>query len=118
MNSIQWSVVFHLSGLAGLLFPAIGNWLAPLVLWLIKKNEDPALDIVGKQVVNFQLSYTLYSVVLGVVAGILSFILIGFLLFPLLLVLFILWLVFMIQAAVKTSNGEAYRYPCTIEFFK
>jgi uncharacterized Tic20 family protein len=118
MNSIQWSVLFHLSGFVGLLFPGIGNWLAPLILWLIKKNEDPALDLVGKQVLNFQFSYTLYSVALGIVAGVLMLVFIGFLLLPVLFVLFVMWIVFMIIAAIKTSNGEAYKYPFTIEFLK
>jgi len=30
----------------------------------------------------------------------------------------IVWLVCIIIAAVKTSNGEAYRYPATIRFLQ
>lgn len=116
MNLSQWSIILHLSGLAGLVLPGFGNWLAPLVIWLLKKEDSPALDALGKEVVNFQLSYTLYCLLIGVVGGILTFILIGFLFFLLLPILAVAWIAFMILAAIKASNGESYRYPLIIRF--
>lgn len=100
------AVVMHLLGFAGFVIP-VGNILGPLILWLVKRAESPLLDRTGKEVLNFQISFTIY----GVIAGFLCFVLIGLLLLP---ALFILWIVFMIIAAVKTSNGEEYRYPLTI----
>jgi uncharacterized Tic20 family protein len=118
MNNSQWSILLHLSGFAGLLAPGIANWAAPLIIWLIKRTESGELDRVGKEVVNFQLSYTLYSLVLGLIAGILLLILIGALLLPVLFILWVLWMIFMIIGAVKASNGEFYQYPLTIRFIK
>jgi uncharacterized protein len=89
-----------------------------LIMWLIKRTESEELDRVGKEVLNFQISYTLYSLVLGVITGILVLILIGALLIPVLFLLWVLWMIFMIVGAVKASNGEFYSYPATIRFLK
>jgi uncharacterized Tic20 family protein len=104
------AVVMHLLGFAGFVFP-FGNVVAPLILWLVKRSESPFLDRVGKEVVNFQISYTIYVAI----AGLLCFVLIGFLILP---VIFILWVVFMVIAAVKTGNGEGYQYPFTIRLLQ
>ena len=116
MNNSQWSILFHLSGFAGHFAPGIANWAVPLVLWLIKRTDDPELDRVGKEVVNFQISYTVYTLVLGAIVGVLVFLLVGFLLIPLFFILWLAWIIFMIVAAVKASSGEFYRYPYIIRF--
>lgn len=104
------AVVMHLLGLAGFVFP-LGNILGPLILWLVKRPESPELDRVGKEVLNFQISYSIYiTVAIG-----LCFFCLGFIVLP---VVLIAWLVFMIIAAVKISNGEAYSYPLTIRFLQ
>jgi uncharacterized Tic20 family protein len=104
------AVVMQLLGFAGFVFP-FGNIIAPLILWLIKRTESPLLDRTGKEVVNFQISYTIYAAI----AGVLCFVLIGLLILP---IIFILWIVFMVIAAVKTGNGEDYRYPATIRLLQ
>ena len=109
-NDNSLAVVMQLLGFAGFVFP-FGNIIAPLILWLVKRPESPLLDRTGKEVLNFQISYTIYAAV----AGILCFVLIGFLILP---VIFILWVVFMVVAAVKTGNGEEYNYPFTIRLLQ
>ena len=109
-NDNSLAVVMQLLGFAGFVFP-FGNIIGPLILWLIKRPESPLLDRTGKEVLNFQISYTIYAAV----AGILCFVLIGFLILP---VVFILWVVFMVVAAVRTGNGEEYRYPMTIRLLQ
>jgi uncharacterized protein len=104
------AVVMQLLGFAGFVLP-FGNIIAPLVLWLIKRTESPLLDRTGKEVLNFQISYTIYAAI----AGVLCFVLIGLLILP---IIFILWIIFMIIAAVKTGNGEEYRYPLTIRILQ
>jgi uncharacterized Tic20 family protein len=42
-------------------------------------------------------------------------VLVGFVILPIVL---LVWLVSIIIATVKTSNGESYRYPFTIRFLK
>ena len=109
-NDNSLAVVMHLLGFAGFVFP-FGNIIAPLILWLVKRAQSPLLDRTGKEVVNFQISYTIYAAV----AGLLCFVLVGFLILP---ALFILWVVFMVIAAIKTGNGEEFRYPLTIRLLQ
>ena len=85
--------------------------LAPLAIWLIKRSDSSAIDNTGKEVLNFQISYSIYT---GV-SILLCFVLVGFLFLPVVLVT---WIVCMVLAAMKTSNGEAYRYPYTIRFLR
>ncbi len=107
----QWTVIVHLSALAGLLVP-FGNILAPLIIWLIKKTEIPALDPVGKTVLNFQISYSIYIIGSLIVFGILSCLLVPILL-P--IAVTIAWLVLTIIGAVKASNGERYQFPLAMK---
>ncbi|MFZ0616271.1 MAG: DUF4870 domain-containing protein [Chthoniobacterales bacterium] len=106
----SWCIGLHLSGLSGLILSfALAHIVVPLVIWLVKRANSPEIDATGKEVLNFQISYTIYSII----AGALCFVLIGFLILPIVL---IVWLACIIIAAVKTSNGEKYRYPFTIRF--
>lgn len=103
----NWALGAHLSAL-------IGAWVAlafvgPLVVWLVKRDEHPFIAMHAREALNFNLSVLLY----GVVAGILSVLLIGI---PILIALVIAWFVLIIVATVKASNGEGYRYPLTIRF--
>ena len=106
----SWCVGLHLSGFSGIVLGwSLMHILAPLAIWLIKRADSPEIDATGREVLYFQISYTIYSLV----AGALCWVLIGFLILP---VVLIVWIVCMIIAAVKTSNGEGYRYPFTIRF--
>jgi uncharacterized Tic20 family protein len=106
----SWCIGLHLSGLSGLILSfALAHIVVPLVIWLLKRADSPEIDLTGKEVLNFQISYTIYSLI----AGVLCFVLIGFVILPIVL---IVWLACIIIAAVKTSNGENYRYPFTIRF--
>ena len=106
-----WAIFCHLSAVCIFIVPPIGNILGPLVIWLIKKNEMPSVDVEGKSSVNFQISMTIYTAI----ASILCLVGIGFLLLPPLLLANV---ILVISAAVKTSNGENFQYPCTIHFIK
>ncbi len=106
----NWAVLCHLSALIGFIIP-FGNIIAPLVIWLIKKEESPFIDDQGKEAVNFQISMTIYAII----SAILIFIIIGFVL---LIAVGLLEIIFIIVAAVRASNGEKYRYPLSIHFIK
>ena len=101
----------HLSGLAGFTAVPFANIIAPLVIWLIKKDSSPEVDAQGKQALNFQISIVLYVFI----SGILCLVLIGFLT---LLAVFVLWIYGMVKAAMDVNNGTPVRYPLTIPFLK
>ncbi|ALM57749.1 MULTISPECIES: DUF4870 domain-containing protein [Staphylococcus] len=85
--------------------------IAPLIIWLIKREDSPFIDKTGKNYFNFLLSYMIWLIV----ASIAMFIIIGFILFP---IIAILNFIFTIVAAVKAYNGEDYLPPLSIRFFK
>jgi len=109
----MWAMFCHLSGLALFIpvLPVIGNVIAPLIIWQIKKDDYPFVDEQGKEAVNFQLSILIY----GIVAGLFCFACIGFVLVPAVIVFDV---IFLLIAAVKANDGYHYHYPLTIRFIK
>ena len=80
-------------------------------MWQIWREQDPYVDRMGCEAVNFQLSMLIYYFI----CFILLFILIGFLL---IFALILFHLTFIIIGAVQTSKGVEYRYPMIIRFIK
>jgi hypothetical protein len=121
-----WEVMCHLVSVIGMfgylgMIP-FGNIVAPLVVWLLKRNESLGVDAHGKESLNFHISWTLYWIISIAVVVALCFVLVGLLLIPLLVVVgaggWFTMLVLTIIASVKASNGQLYRYPLTIRFLK
>ncbi|MCP3900075.1 MAG: DUF4870 domain-containing protein [Desulfobacteraceae bacterium] len=106
-----WAMVCHLLGLCTFVGIPFGNIIGPLVVWLIKGKEFDFVDEQGKEALNFQISMTIY----GLVAGFLCLFIIGFFL---LFALVIADVVFIIIAAMKTNEGESYRYPYIFRLVK
>jgi uncharacterized protein len=113
-----WNMLCHLSAIAGFIGIPFGNILGPLVVWQIKKNEIPSVDVHGKAALNFQITVTIVLLVGFAVAFVTSFFCIGWLLFPLVMLVGLAGLVLAIVAGVKANNGEDYKYPYSIEFVK
>jgi uncharacterized protein len=107
----MWATIVHLAALAGYVIPAAGWVVGPLVVWLIKKDEFPFVNEHGKEALNFQISMFIYAAI----SFILCFIVIGFILLPVILVTD---LICMILAAIKANNGQYFRYPLTIRLIK
>ncbi|MFV9672552.1 MAG: DUF4870 domain-containing protein [Acidimicrobiia bacterium] len=102
-ESRGWATAAHLIPLIGL------GFIAPLVIWLMKRDEDPFVGYHAREALNFQISLIIY--VIGSI--ILMLVLIGFIL---IFVVPIFALVVMIIAGIKAANGEFYRYPLTLRF--
>ena len=66
-NDKNIATVLHLSTLTQYLIP-FGNYIFPIVIWSSKKDQSEFIDANGKQVLNFQLSIFLYSVLLCLIA--------------------------------------------------
>ena len=114
----MWTVLCHASALLGLVMPAAGHVVGPLLVWLLKRGESAEIDAHGKESLNFQVSMFIYTSILGVITFILVFVLIGFLLIPLFAVLFIADIVLVIVASLQANEGRLYRYPFTIRLVK
>ena len=113
-----WNMLCHLSALSGFVGIPLGNVLGPLLVWQIKKNEFPSVDVHGKAALNFQLTVLIAALVTAAAGFILTFICIGFLLFFVAAAIGLAGLIFAIIAGIKANNGEDYKYPYSIEFVK
>lgn len=110
----QWGAIAHASALVGLVIglSAVG----PLVVYLVRKDGHPWVRAQAAEALNFNLSWLIYLVALGLVAFVLAFVLIGLLLIPVIALGVLAWLVLVVVAAVRASRGEEFRYPLTIRF--
>lgn len=87
------------------------SFVGALIIWLVKKDDSAFVGKEGAEALNFQI-----TIALGwIVAVMLSMILIGFILYP---VLLIGNLVFCILGAVSASKGQPYRYPLTLRLVR
>lgn len=101
-----WALAAHIGSLAAASIVGLA-FLAPLVVLLVKGKDSAFVRAHAVESLNFQLSTLIYVFV----SVVLAFVLVGFVL---LAVLAVLWLVTVILATIKASNGEPYRYPLTI----
>jgi len=66
-NNKNLATFTHLSTLSQYCLP-FGNYIFPLLIWSTNKDKSEFIDYNGKQVLNFQLSIFLYSLVLAMIA--------------------------------------------------
>ena len=95
----QLLILTHLSQLLNLI-TGFGGLIVPLVIWLTQKEKVLGLDQQGRDILNFQISLFIYSLICVPLIflfglGLLLLILVG-----------LIMLVFPIINAIKVSNGE------------
>jgi len=105
----QLIVLTHLSQLITLVI-GFGSLIIPLILWLTNKDKVYQMDEHGKNIVNFQISILIYSLlciplILLLGLGIVGLIAIAF-----------IAILFPIINAIKASNGETPKYPLSLNF--
>ena len=105
----QLLVITHLSQLITL-FTGFGSLLLPLILWVTQKEKVQAMDVHGKNIINFQLSLIVYCIICVPLILLFGLGLLGF------IVLGIISIVFPIVNAIKASNGETPTYPLSFNF--
>ena len=146
-NTKNLATFTHLSTLTQYCIP-FGNYIFPILIWSSNKDKSEFIDYNGKQVLNFQLSLLLYSLVLAVIAvpilitsffssipsnvilneayfenhfsleNITGIVIIALVAILLLASLKVAEFFLIIYASIKASNGEKYKYPLTIPFLK
>jgi uncharacterized Tic20 family protein len=109
-DELTMAMLMHLLSL-------LTGFLAPLILWLVKKEESAFINHHGKESLNFSISVTLYTVGLTIVMMVLGVITfgIGFIvLVPIYFLLIIGFYIVEILACIAASRGEWHRMPLTI----
>jgi uncharacterized Tic20 family protein len=109
-EDLNWATIAHLSALVGFVIP-FGNILGPLVVWLVKKEQSAHVAEAAREALNF-------NITVGIGALISLCLMLVFIGFLLMAVLAVVWLVLVILAAVKSSNGTMYRYPFNLRLIK
>lgn len=95
------------------LWPVIGAftatlpliWMAPLVVWMFRKDGSPLVDDQGREIINTLLTMCVVSLMVITVIGI-----------PFVLVWYVVWLIACIRGAIAVGHGEYFRYPMTLRF--
>ena len=146
-NTKNLATFTHLSTLSQYCIP-FGNYIFPILIWSSNKDKSEFIDFNGKQVINFQLSMFLYSLVLAVIAipilittffssipsdailsetyfenhfnveNITGIVIVAIIAAILFVGLKVAEFILIIYASLKASNGENYEYPLTIPFLK
>jgi len=110
-NERQWGMLVHIAAMALFILPVAGNIIGPLIIYLMKKDEYEFVAEQGKEVLNFQITWSIifFISIILIFVGIGILMLVGF---------GIAWLVLVIVASVSASNGTPYKYPFTIRFLQ
>ena len=86
----------------------VASFLAPLIIYIVKKDESAFVSAHAKESLNFQITVALVVIVLCItIIGILLVWAVG-----------IFALVLVIIATIRSSEGKLYRYPLNIRFIK
>jgi uncharacterized protein len=132
-----WATFVHLAGIVGaMLLHSVGNIIAPLAIWLIKRNDSGFVNEEGKEALNFQLTIGIVNAIIGVLSAIRlgfwsinnmfrgydSWDFVGLRDFSLFsgthTLIWIINVIFSIIAAVNVSKGISYRYPVNLRLVK
>jgi uncharacterized protein len=111
-----------------ILVPSIG-WICPIVLWLMGRDASRKVDVQGRYIFNWYLTWVIACFTLGVLA-LLSVVLClpatcSLAAFPVAMVVLIiatialalLFLIFPIIGGIKGLDGQEWKYPLSIPFF-
>ena len=146
-NEKNTATIVHLSTLSQYIIP-FGNYIFPTIIWSAKKDDSEFINQTGKNVLNFQLSIFLYSVLLLIIAVPLliftilknknfelffdgnhnfeflqhqqsSGLIISFIIAVFLIVLLkVTEFILIVKGALIASEGQLYRYPLSLNFIK
>jgi uncharacterized Tic20 family protein len=142
----NWAMLSHLLALVGYFAIPFGNIIAPLIIYLVKKDESAFVADQARESLNFQISLSIYELISGFLVLILMvfvapfgpfffdsqviqnperisdrfhlFFITALICFFLLTAMWVLGLVLTIIATIKASNGKSYRYPMTIRLIR
>ncbi len=104
------SVLAHLSIFLNLVTGFLGP-VAALIIWLVYRDRSSNVGFQALQSMWYQVAWLVILAVGWAFTGLLTIILIGFLLIPVMVVISVVPFVHSAYAAYKVSKGEDYRYP-------
>ena len=100
-DSRNLAMLCHLLGI-------FSGFVGSLIIWMLKKEDDPFIEANGREALNFQITVWICA----------AFLLVTGILVVLLLPLFLVSFIFCLIGAVKASDGKKYRYPISFRLIK
>ena len=105
-----WSMLSHLSVLLNLI-TGIGGPIAALVIWLVYKDRSRRVAFHALQSLWYQVAWAVLLFIGWTVTFVLSFVFIGLLLIPVMVLVSLVPFVHQCYAAYKVYQGVDYHYP-------
>jgi uncharacterized Tic20 family protein len=105
-----WSIIAHLTILLDLI-TGIGGPVAAFIIWLVYKDRSEKVAFHALQSLWYQVAWIVILSVGWFITYTLMFVLIGFLLVPVMAIASLVPFVHQLYAAYKVSQGIDYRYP-------
>ena len=107
-----WVLVAHFGGALGMfLGGGAGGWVAPLVALLVQGQKSPQVRAHAVAALNFQLVLS----IIGAIGLVLSCALIGFIIWP---IAMLLGIIFGVVAGIRADEGQVYRYLLALPIIK
>lgn len=114
-----YATACHFAGLPIFVAFGLANLLAPLIIWLMKKETMPFVNEHGKEALNFQITVLIAYLVSLAVSIPFMCVYIGFAMIGALAsALAILQVIFPIIAGITAFDGKPYRYPVALRLIK
>ena len=105
-----WSVLAHLFAFVNLLTGFLGPVVA-LIIWFVYRDRSERVSFHALQSALYQLAWAVILAIGWTITGLLTVIIVGLLLIPVMIVLSVVPFVHMAYAAYKVNQGVDYRYP-------
>ena len=112
-----WSALAHLSVFLNLFTGFLGP-VAAAVIWLVYKDRSPQVAFQALQSAGYQVAWMVLLGAGWALTGLLTLILIGFLLIPVMAIATVVPFVHMAYAAYRVSKGDDYRYPLVADLIR
>lgn len=121
-TSRLWAAAAPLGIVAGAIFSAgLLSFAIPLLVWQVRKGNDPFAADYGRESLNAMLSLVVYGLVGLLVAVPLAIVTLGVGLILLAFAAGVVGLVFLVSlviATIRALNSQPFRYPLMIRFFR
>jgi uncharacterized Tic20 family protein len=113
-----WAAGSHAASLLGFVIP-FGNIVGPLAVWLIKKDQFPAVNSEGKDAINFQINANILTFALWLLVMLSAFVPVALVLItPIAIVAGYAPILWSAIKAYKVYQNEAFKYPPTYQFLR
>ena len=112
-EEMNFAMLAHIAGCAGLLGFGYIGFIGPLVIWWLKKDTSSYVELQAKEAFNFQITILLIAILCGAMT-----LLSCGTLFPIIFLPMLLQLIFGVLSVLEVRQGRDYRYPLNLRLMQ